>query len=879
MNKSTKRSIAIGATIIAATAVTSVVQAEETTVAQPHTETPATVSNIDHTAEVTKEAVDTAKEQADAATKTVTEQENVVSVADQKAKEAEAAEKTAAATYAKTKEAAKEATPENIAKAEDAIKTKEAGVKSAEESVKTAEEGVKSAETAEAESEKTYEEATKKVDDEKAKVALAKEEVKRVEQALNETTLTRAQETVTIAGNKLKDAESVNKAAQDELTRAKDFDASRQAKIDETKSALDKERTEKNVPALEQGLADAKANVEAKEKALAETKAKAGVAQSEVDKAQKALDAANAAYQEKVAKLQQDEALRKIVVPAEYAKHDIKDYDWFIAHQDEFMKLQPEIDWDAYNQTALGTNKEPVDLANLTSAQRKEIAEFVSQMLNDLNQQYWSQREPGKTITPIQLTVGGQEFADNIAQKYTEFYHNNGGTPEIVPTNFTHLFDVLIKYSARESLGQLLPEWHKENMGGYKMLNLKQDIANVIRKMMFVDGDQANAHTDHLISLEGTGVGFSVSSGSLHILSTNRPTNQDKGDYISTDVEYKASLTSSVEKEEQALQVAKAKKATADQAVKSAENDLASAKSAQVDAQTKLNAAQNAIAKAQKAYDDALAVKEQTPAAQAKVAETAKALEAAKAELATAQSNLTNLQQVRAQRESGLKDAKAKLIAQEEALKQALQAALDAENDLKAKGLATTEAKAQVERAKQSVKSAEQAVQDAKDYLELLKNAPVKLAEAEKALTEAKAKTAEAKATLETEIAKLEALKLKAKASQEDYTRVFEAYQKLVKAKQLEETIRREQERIKHENETRRNEPVRHESTQNKVMKTIVPIVTGTPGAKTPVAAQEEQANTKELPSTGETTSALGLMGLVMAALGFVELKRKRESK
>ena len=39
---------------------------------------------------------------------------------------------------------------------------------------------------------------------------------------------------------------------------------SRQAKIDETKSALDKERTEKNVPALEQGLADAKANVEEK---------------------------------------------------------------------------------------------------------------------------------------------------------------------------------------------------------------------------------------------------------------------------------------------------------------------------------------------------------------------------------------------------------------------------------------------------------------------------------------------------------------------------------------------------------------------------------------------------------------------------------------
>lgn len=872
MNKTTKKSIAIGATIIATTAVTSVVQAEEASVAQPQTGTSATVSNIDHTAEVTKEAVDTAKEQADAAAKTVTEQEKVVSAADQKAKEAEAAEKTAAATYEKTKEAAKEATPENIAKAEEAIKTKEAGVKSAEESVKTAEEGVKSAEIAEAESGKNYEEATKKIEDEKAKVELAKEEVKKAEQALNETTLTRAQETVTIAGNKLKDAESVNKAAQDELTRAKEFDASRQAKIDETKSALDKERTEKNVPALEDGLASAKANVEAKEKALADAKAKANVVQSEVDAAQKALDEANAIYQEKVAKLQQDEALRKVVITEEYAKHDITDYAWFIAHQDELMKLQPEINWGAYNQQGIGTNKDKVDLANLTTAQRKELAEFAAQMLNDINQQYWSQREPGKTVAPLQLTVGGQEFADNIAQKYSDFYKNNGGTPEIVPTNFKHLFDVLIEYSARESLSQLLPEWHKENMGGYTMLNLKQDIASSIRQMMFADGDQSNGHTKHLISLQGTGIGIGVSSGSLHILSTKKPTNQDKADYISTDAEYKASLTSSVEKEEQALQAAKAKKATADQAVKSAENDLASAKSAQVDAQTALNAAQNAIAKAQKAYDDALAVKEQTPTAQAEVAETAKALEVAKAELATAQSNLANLQQVRAQRESELKDAKAKLIAQEEALKVALKSAIDAENDLQAKSLATTEAKAQVERAKQAVKSAEQAVKEAKDYLELLKNAPAKLAEAEKVLTEAKAKTAEAKATLETEIAKLEALKAKAKASQADYKRVFEAYQKLVQAKQLEETIRREQERIKHENETRRNETVRRESTQNKVMKTTAP--TATPQVK-----QTKQANTKELPSTGESASAFGLMGVAMMALGLAGLKRKRESK
>ncbi len=44
-------------------------------------------------------------------------------------------------------------------------------------------------------------------------------------------------------------------------------------------------------------------------------------------------------------------------------------------------------------------------------------------------------------------------------------------------------------------------------------------------------------------------------------------------------------------------------------------------------------------------------------------------------------------------------------------------------------------------------------------------------------------------------------------------------------------------------------------------MKIIAPIETGTPGANTPVAAQEEQANMKKLPSTGELQVHLDLWG------------------
>ena len=872
MNKSTKQGI-IGTTVLAATAVTNTIHADEvvTSTVQPQVES-TTLAESTKPVETTKESVDEAKVKLDDANKAVSEQEQVVATASNTEKDAQAKEQAASDAYTKTKEASEKAIPENIAKAEEDIKAKEANVRVKQETVKAKEADVKTATESESKSQQTLKDAHAKVATEETKVKDAQTKVETAQKAYDTSTPEKAQEAVVKAEAKVKDAKATNEVARNELIRAQKADEARQVKINETKSALNKERAEKNVPALEQSLATAKANVEAKEKALAEAKAKVGVAQADIDAAQKALDSVKAIYQEKLAKLKQDEAARKIIVPSEYAKHDIEDYTWFQAHQDEYIKLQPEIDWDSYTKKGIGVNNEIVDLANLTKAQRKELAEFTVQMLNDLNQQYWSQREPGKKLRPIQLTTGGQEMADAIAQGYSQFYAENGGTPDKFEfnKNWGHQHSLLLQYSATESLGGLLPEWHKENFNGYTMLNLKQDIANVIRKMMFADGDLANGHAKHLISLQGTGIGVSLSSGTLHILSTSQSTNQDKADYVSTADEYKTSITSSVKKEERALQTAKNKKTLAEQAVKTTEVEVAKVKSAEYDAQTKLNIAQNTIAKAQKAYDDALAIKEQTPSAQTEAVKTTKALETARAELATAKSNLVNLQQIRKQRESELKDAKTKLIAQEDSLKEAFKATINAENDLKTKNRATTEAKDQLERAKQTVKTAKQAVQDAKDYLELLKNAPAKLAEADKSLTDTKAKTAEAKAILETEIAKLETLKLKAKDAQADYRRIFAAYQKFIDAKQFEESIRQEKERIKHEDGNHLNEVIRYETSRSK---------TKASRARTPLATPIKQTDTKKLPSTGDSVSVIGLIGFVMAVLSFVRLNRKRESK
>ena len=73
MKKSTKQTITLGATVIAATAATTAVHADEvvTPVAQPQVET--TVTTTAQPQEVTQKTVDEAKSKADDATKAVSE--------------------------------------------------------------------------------------------------------------------------------------------------------------------------------------------------------------------------------------------------------------------------------------------------------------------------------------------------------------------------------------------------------------------------------------------------------------------------------------------------------------------------------------------------------------------------------------------------------------------------------------------------------------------------------------------------------------------------------------------------------------------------------------------------------------------------------------
>ena len=894
MKKSIKQSFTLGATVIAATAATNAVHADEvkptetTTPTEAVTTTNPTVTES-KSIEETKALVDDAKQKAEVTEKAVAEQETVVKTAESEVTAKQEAVKTATEKETAVKEAAAKATPEEIAKATKDIETKENDVKSAEDTVTKAENDVKDATKTEDAARKAVTDAKTKVAAEETKLTDAKGAVDKAAAELEATNPASAKKAVEDATNEVKRLESKKTVAENELTKATEADKDRQAKIDEAKSALDAERTEKNVPALEQSLENAKSLVATKTSELEALKAQDAVAQTELEKAEKELADAKAAYATLFAKFEQDRKLRAIVIPEEYAKHDIKDYQWFMDNAEKFMALQPK--GMSYQTKPIGSNAEKLDLANLTDAQRREIAEFVVQMMNDLQSQYWSQREPGKTITPIKLTDEAQALAKQVTDEYSQYYAENGGTPDKFDfaKNWGHLHQILTKYHVGESLGGLLPTWHAENMGGYTMLTLKYDIASNIRNMMFTDGDQANGHAKHLISAKGTGV--SVSTGTVNIINipaSTMDTSTQVSTYANTDADANNALKKQAGVDESAVQKAQVKKAATAQAVTAGKAALKDAESAQTEAQRQLNAAQNAIAKAQKAYDDALAVKEQVPAAKDFLNTTINELKSAQETLQSAEATLSNLEAVRTQRQTALQDAKTKLLAQEKELESALKQAIATESDLKSKGQLTKDAQAKVVTTKQALEAAKQSVVNAKEYLEVLKNAPAKVAEAERALSDAKLELEKAKATLETEIAKLETLKLQNKAAQEDYKRVFTAYQKLVEAKRIEENLRREQERLRQES-VKRTEEGTHQKATKTTDENNRQKQTRLRGESSPIQIQtrtvsverkvEGKQNERQLPSTGESANAFGFIGLALAAMGLAGLKRKRESK
>ena len=106
-------------------------------------------------------------------------------------------------------------------------------------------------------------------------------------------------------------------------------------------------------------------------------------------------------------------------------------------------------------------------------------------MMNDLQKQYWSQREPNKKLTPIKLTDEAQALAKKVTDAYSQRYAENGGTPDKFDfqKNWGHFTDILRSYKVGESLGGLLPTWHTQENGWLHNVNTQ----NTTLLLIFVE--------------------------------------------------------------------------------------------------------------------------------------------------------------------------------------------------------------------------------------------------------------------------------------------------------------------------------------------------------------------------------------------------------
>lgn len=109
----------------------------------------------------------------------------------------------------------------------------------------------------------------------------------------------------------------------------------------------------------------------------------------------------------------------------------------------------------------------------------------------------------------------------------------------------------------RISPDQLLPEWHKENMGEYKIFKSKQDIANVIRKNDVCWWWSSKQLTRPWFHLKEFGVGFECKFWLTSYLVQQIMANQDEGPIIALTLNIKHLWHHHLREREQALQVAK----------------------------------------------------------------------------------------------------------------------------------------------------------------------------------------------------------------------------------------------------------------------------------------------------------------------------------
>lgn len=640
--------------------------------------------------EQTKEQLTDAQSKADEANKQVSNAQSDVAKATEDVKHAE--------------EAASKATPQNIeankADQKANLADQDANAKdtaTADANIATQTEVVDKAKTDVSNAEQELKDANANVSAKEAQVQSAKD-------AISGTGLAQAEDKLEEAKAETKGAEKNVSLADTALTDAKKADEKRQEAIDNAQADVDAKATLVN---------DAKSNLES-----ATTKANGATttlsqAEDKLDKATKALDSVDI-----------------VKIP------DLTQFKEDIASGDNDFMTDSGAKAIENTKFSIGKNakSQPVDIDNLTQAQKEEISHLYVQGLNQIRRKLGVNKDTSVTKEMI-------EVASNRAKAYKERAQS--------PLTHGHI-SLLAgqKLTARtENLAGIAPKSELTTM-----YDLKEAVVDALMRTSFADAPSNWGHLENnLYSTSNVGLDIANINGQYWLVIVTA----DKGKSITN--------PTNAEAIQKAYEDAKAEKDTAQTASEKANDALKQASTDYANALDLKTSAEKTLA-------DATATPIQTTVAENNLRLAKLALDSAQKRQAEAQKAVDNFSADLASKKQALDDAKSALESAKRVQEIKVQNYSDAKVELRTQEKKLEDLQAQkaklVEEKDRLVEEAKALAEELKGYIE----APIKLAQAKTTLVEkqdvledaqdkaeiAKAQVDAIQATLDVEKAKLD---------------------------------------------------------------------------------------------------------------------------
>ena len=659
--------------------------------------------------EKTKEQLTDAQTKAHEANKQVSNAQTAVDKATEDVKHAE--------------EVASKATPQNIeankADQKANLADQEANAKetaTADANIATQADAVSKAQTDEANAEQALKDAN-------ADVSAKETQVKSAKDAISGTGLAQAEDKLDEAKAETKGAEKNVTLADTALTDAKKADQKRQEAIDTAQTDVDAKTNSVNKTKDNLASATQKANDATSTLTQAEDK---------LDKATKALDSID------IVKIPDLTQFKKAIASG----------------SDELMTSTGATIWENSKSESLiseSSKNEPVDLDNLTDAQKEEISHLYIQGLKEIREQL---KDNGKYSVASKANTGTTKEAIALATERAKAYTERGQSP------VTH---------GHIGLGV-------ENLAGLgtkeyftSMYDLKKAVVDSLLHTSFGDAPSKWGHLKANLDFASRAkVGLDVANinGYYWLVIAF----SDKGTDLVNPKDAEAI--------QKAYDNAKAEKATAQTASEKANDAL---KQASADYASALELKTSA----EKTLADATATPTQTQVAENNLRLAKLALDSAQKRQAEAQKAVDNFSADLASKKQALDNAKSALESAKRVQEQKVQALSDSKTELtkqesKLEALKTQKAKL-IEEKDRLVKEAKALAEELKGYVEApinLAKAKDKLAEKQNALKDAETKAQSAKNLVEVITSTLEAEQTKLDEIQTKYEKLQDLEEK-----------------------------------------------------------------------------------------------------